>query len=113
MLENSQRKMGIQFLVESVPLTAVLSYHSRYIELPGLRIPDDKKTCLSHCSDRQFGTLPVFLKYTVFQIIMLVISFVHDVSPSVGMRDSIFFSIDFLSLSLFEDVSFRSSLLNN
>jgi len=44
MLDNSQRKIGIQFLVESVPLAAVFSYYCRYIALPGFRIRDDKKT---------------------------------------------------------------------
>lgn len=43
MLHNNWRKMGIHFLVESVPLAAGFSYHCRYIEVPGLRIPDDKK----------------------------------------------------------------------
>lgn len=52
--------MRIQFLVESVPLAAVFPYHCGYIELLGLRIPDDKS--ISHCWDRQFGTLPVLKK---------------------------------------------------
>lgn len=84
--------MRIQILVESVPLSAVFPYHCGYMELPGLRNPDDKS--FSHCRDRQFGILPVFKKYTVFQLIMLVINFVHDVSPSLGTRLSIF-CIDF------------------